>query len=422
MPQKIPALLGIVVLLFLSLSSALDLVAAASETIPPTPFSNGEQPEPQLRLVDQAEQAAAMSENDHRYAIHKNGKNPSSLAEIADCLPASSTIRPKVQVVTYNPWLSTVGTSLFEYESVFDPMTTAEQIRQDFCVASGGFVDIEIIGLIDRNEFPLEEDGKRMSETEYLQLRSLGLSYWHKHGVRVDIKATVEDLGLDVLVKNHQIDEVWLFGSWTYSMFEGYMGGPGAFFINGSTFDADSGRAFAVMGFENAVGVPNSLHSIGHRVESTLDLAFGHIQTNPDTPWALFRQNPSIPADWLPGVPMGVGDIHHPPNTSQDYDYTNLLEVQSTAEDWLNYPLLTGQTQLVNAHAWGDSDYGYYLWWYSHLPKADGVSPRADSAPTELRQNNWWKYIFQFTHYPELVGPENAEGQLRAYVPMVLNN
>jgi hypothetical protein len=102
------------------------------------------------------------------------------------------------------------------------------------------------------------------------------------------------------------------------------MGGPGAFWINGPPFASDSGRAFVVMGFENAVGVPNSLHSIGHRMECTLDQAYGWVGTNQDTPWASFRKNPSYPPAWLPGVPMGVGDIHHPPNTSSDYDYSNV--------------------------------------------------------------------------------------------------
>ena len=316
-------------------------------------------------------------------------------------------IRPKIIIITYNPWLSSVGKSLFEYESNNDPSITSAQLCQDFFEASNGFVDIQIVGRIDRNEFPIEEDGLRMSEAEYLQLRSQGLSYWHVHGVRTDIRRLIEDNGLNLMVKNHQIDEVWVFESWTFSFFESYMGGPGAFWVNGPTFDTDSGRAFVVMGFENAVGIPNSLHSIGHRVESTLDQAYGYSTNYQITPWARYRKHANMPDDWLPGVPYGVGDIENPPNSSHNYDYINQNYVYSTAEDWLNFPNLTGEAQLINAEAWNSYDYGYYKWWYSHLPKAEGVSARSDSSPGELRQNNWWKYIFDFNNYPELVDIQN---------------
>ncbi len=340
-----------------------------------------------------------------------------------NCIAESTTIHPKVLILTYNPWLTTLNKSVFEYEAPgIDPNTTSEQIRQDFCAASNGYVDIEIVGRIDRNEFPIEENGLRLSETEYLQLRSQGLSYWHQHGVRIDMTKIIEDGNLNLMIKNHQVDEIWFFGSWTYSYFEAYMGGPGAFGINGPTFETESGRAFAVMGFENAVGVPNSLHSIGHRVEFTLDKAYGHISTNEDTPWGRFRKHANMPESWLPGVPYGVGDIENPPNSTGAYDYVNMTVVNSTADDWFNFPNLTGGTQPVSALTWGNSDYGFYKWWYAHLPKAAGLSPRATTAPNELRQNNWWKYIFEFNHYPELVGAGNVDGVSKVYLPLVSRN
>jgi N-acetylneuraminic acid mutarotase len=336
------------------------------------------------------------------------------------CLDLPSTIYPKVLVVTYNPWLSTLGKSLFEHETNFDPWATSQQIRQDFCETSGGFVNIQLVGRIDRTEFPLEADGLRLTEGEYLQLRAQGQNYAQAHGgAHIDIRHAIEDGGLHLKIGNHEVDEIWLFLSWTYGFYEAYMGGPGAFSINGPTFPSDSGRAFAVMGFETAVGVPNSLHSVGHRVESTLDRAFGYFASHLDTPWARFRKNPSYAAEWLPGVPMGIGDIHHPPNTNQDYDYTNPAVATSSADDWLNYPSLTGQTQRVTAQTWGNSDHGYYRWWYGHLPRAAGVSPRADSAPDEFRQNNWWKYIFLFNQYPELVGAENVDGTHKTFLPSI---
>lgn len=320
------------------------------------------------------------------------------------CTTLPTTIRPKVLILTYNPYLSSVGKTLFAYESNYDSSVTGQQLRSDFCEASGGYVDIEIVGRIDRAEFPLATDGQRLTESEYLTLRSQGKGYYQTHGgAMVDIPYAMRDNGIDAKIRSGEVDEVWLFASWTMSFYESYMGGPGAFWVNGPTFPSDSRRAYVVMGFENAVGVPNSLHSVGHRVECTFDRAYGHISTHQDTPWARFRKHQNMPPEWLPGVTFGVGDTENPPNSRGAYDYVNPNYVLSTAPDWLTYPNLTGATAYVAAPTWGNSDYGYYKWWYGHIPKADGVSPRADSAPDELRQNNWWKYIFRFNDYPELV-------------------
>ena len=165
-----------------------------------------------------------------------------------------------------------------------------EQLRADLCEASGGYIDIDIVGHIDRSEFPLESDGGRLTESEYLFLRSQGIGYTQAHdGAMVDIAHTMTENGIDARVRSGDVDEVWLFASWTMSLNESYMGGPGAFFVNGPTFFSDSGRAYVVMGLENAVGVPNSLHSIGHRVECTLDRAYGYISTT-EYSWAHFRK------------------------------------------------------------------------------------------------------------------------------------
>ncbi len=314
-------------------------------------------------------------------------------------------IHPKIMIVAYNPWLPSVGKTLFEYESNFDPFQTSEQMRRDFCEVSNGFVDIQIVGHINRNEFPLMSNGLRMTESEYLQLRSERKTYWDIYpNAVIDMVDVVESDSLDQQIKNFGVDEIWMFLSWQMSGYESRMGGPGAFWVNGPTFEVDSGRAFVVMGFENAVGVPNSFHSFGHRVEFILDKAYGYGTDQYGTPWAQFRKHASSPSYWEPSAPIGVGDIHHPPNASRDYEYDNPSYVESSADDWFNYPNLTGTTSIIGSESWGYSDYGYYLWWLSHLPNADGVTPRSDNAPNELRQNNWWKYIFDFNNYTELIG------------------
>ncbi len=109
------------------------------------------------------------------------------------------------------------------------------------------------------------------------------------------------------------------------------------------------------------------------------------------TPWARFAANFSQSN----GI-AAVGTCHWPPNAEKDYDYANPREVQSSADDWLNYPHLTGGKKTVTRETWAGPDYhrNYLKWWFAHLPKAGGSS--ADG-----RQNNWWKYIFDFNRYDE---------------------
>lgn len=55
--------------------------------------------------------------------------------------------------------------------------------------------------------------------------------------------------------------------------------------------------------------------------------------------------------------PIGrAGDCHHPPNTTQDYDYLNTDLVYSDIEDWKP---LGGTTKLVNCNTWGSLVYNW---------------------------------------------------------------
>ena len=74
-----------------------------------------------------------------------------------------------------------------------------------------------------------------------------------------------------------------------------------------------------------------------------------------------------------------MGTCHYPPNAEADYDYTNKRQVESTADDWLNYPELTGKKSGVSRETWGGPDYqrNFIKWWFAHLPSAEGLMPTA---------------------------------------------
>ena len=40
---------------------------------------------------------------------------------------------------------------------------------------------------------------------------------------------------------------------------------------------------------------------------------------------------------------------------------------------------------MIGSDEWGNTQYGYQIWWLSHLPKGPGY--------TEWGYNNWWVYI-----------------------------
>jgi len=137
-------------------------------------------------------------------------------------------------------------------------------------------------------------------------------------------------------------------------------------------------------------GVAEMLHDLCHRTESTMARVYGGWKSEElTTNWARFAANFAQSH----GV-AACGTCHWPPNAERDYDYANPRFVDSSAEDWLRYPHLTGKTSKVNRETWGGPDYhrNYMRWWFSHLPKAAGVN--ADG-----RLNNWWEYVFNFEKF-----------------------
>ena len=178
------------------------------------------------------------------------------------------------------------------------------------------------------------------------------------------------------------------------------MAGPAAFDINGGVYDqVPCKRRFAIMGFNVERGVAEMIHDVTHRTEATMSRLYGGWKVEQlTTNWAKFAANQKQSGT------AAVGTCHYPPNAEKDYDYANRRAVESTADDWLHYPDLTGRRRSFNCEEWrepyknskGDPDYhrNYQKWWFSHLPKAPGVNP-------DGRLNNWWEYVFNFNAYDE---------------------
>jgi hypothetical protein len=310
--------------------------------------------------------------------------------------PVPKPITVKVMVLSFDPKIASEGNKpLHEVCKWNDPHKLAEGYIADVQRSSHGLVKFKIVIWKDTNSFHTKIDGFTYTPDSYMACFKAKTG-WHQPDT-ADYAKTFTDYGVLPLIDSRKVDEVWFMGAPYFGYSESAMAGPGAFFINGDVYDkVPSKRAFAIMGFNYERGVAEMVHDLCHRTESTMARVYGgwdvaKLTTN----WARFAANYSQSN----GV-AGAGTCHWPPNAEKDYDYANPRTVQSSADDWLNYPALTGETKPVNKDTWGGPDYqrNYLNWWFTRLPYAAGVNP-------DGRLNNWWEYVYNFNKYDDTGKP-----------------
>ena len=300
-------------------------------------------------------------------------------------------IEVKVLVLNYDPFVPYANENgearLHEALKWNDPRKLVEGYIADLDKATAGTVRLKVVDWKDVDRFPLKKDGFRYITGTYLTCAQEWKG-WHLPD-EVDYAQVVAENGVAELINKGAVDEVWLFGAPYFGYLESAMAGPRSFYINGGPFPAiKTERPFVIMGFSYERGVGEMLHDLSHRVESTMEHFSGGWKVDQlTTDWARFAAN----AKQSNGE-AGAGTCHYPPNGEKDYDYDNKRVVQSTADDWLNYPNLTGRKTEVNCETWGGPDYhrNYFIWWFTHLPKAAGVNSKTGM------QNNWWRYVYRY--------------------------
>jgi hypothetical protein len=305
--------------------------------------------------------------------------------------PDETPISVKVLVLNFDPIVrQNGGQRLHEVMKYRDPHELAKGYASDIETSSRGFIKYKIVKWNDIDAFPTKIDGFKYSTESYLD----GWKTKKFHDPDgTDYPKVVQDYGVIPLIDSGRVDEVWMFGGPYFGFWESSMAGPGAFFINGGVYEkVPTKRPFVIMGFNYERGVAEMVHDLCHRAESTLARAYGGWEVEKlSTPWAKFAAN-----DAQSGGVAAVGTCHWPPNAEHDYDYSNPRTVQSSAEDWLGYPKLSGATKSVNRETWGGPDYqrSYLNWWFAHLPHVKGNAE-------DGRPMNWWKLLFDFNRYDE---------------------
>lgn len=294
-----------------------------------------------------------------------------------------------VLVLSFDPDVIFSGEMKKLHEFYFwnDPHDLANEYISDVAWASDGLLKYNIVDWRDINEFPAKADGFVYSDLSYHNcFTSANHSQCHSPD-DLDYHKLIGDQNIIEGIDNDVYDEVWIFGAPFFGYWESSMAGPGAFYINGGVFEnVASKRAFAIMGFNYERGAAEMIHNLSHRTEATMSKVYGGWAAEVlNHSWARFAANQKQSGE------AAVGSCHYPPNALEDYDYANQQFVESTADDWYNYPTMTGTKTSINAEEWGGLDYqrNYLKWWFHHLPKRKGIGP-------DGRFNNWWRYIFEF--------------------------
>ncbi len=331
--------------------------------------------------------------------------------------PSASNPVQEVRVVVLNfePTVPTQDNrTLWDVFGWNDPRELAEGYISDVETASGGAIDYQVVEWRDLNEFPIFTDGSRYTADQYVANRITNTG-WSE--ATADFYAIAEQQGLADLVNSNQIDEIWMFGDHFFSLLgEAWMAGPQSFFVNGPSFpDFAVDHAVAGFGFNYERGVAEMVHNLGHRTENHLSRAYGgwDIQ-NPSTPWDFFTANVAQSN----ATAYGVGSIHYPFNGASDYDYANTRTFATYADDFVeNFPDHTFEAVVDGRDAWGDfgvGDWqrGYLGWFFGHVPRGDGEA-------SDGRENNWYKYIFDFNSYRPGTGVARDNEAILGAAPLV---
>lgn len=299
--------------------------------------------------------------------------------------PAPNAVPVRLYVVIYDPIIeSRSGKRLHEVMGWQDPDVLTAGLVRDFAMVSHGTARYQIVGRVQRDEWPIHTNGRRY--TDELFLAETAKKTWTLGPG--DYAAIVRDNKLAEKVNAGEVDEVFLWGFPGAGWFESVMVGNGAFWINGTPVPGFDTKPFAMMGLNYERGYAEAAESYGHRVESILKRVYGGWAAAEDHDWNRFTL---LDRD-LAGR-GGVGNAHNAFNAEPgtDYNRTSTRALSTSADDWYAFPAMTGKRTTQSCNAWGCSSYGYLKWWYSHMPHAAGFKNGV--------LNNWWRYILDVSEY-----------------------
>lgn len=302
---------------------------------------------------------------------------------------SASTVTRKVYVVVYDPILSN-GQYLSDYLRWNEHTELTSGTIEFFAQASGGGIEFQIAQTIVLTDgWPEKIDGFRYTEQEYLAAIR-GQAPWH-YPDAVNYNKIVNDPRLDICgkVNRGEIDEVWIYNGPGFGFYESTLVGPGAYWFNSPPVPGPytCNRLVPIMGPSPERGLDCAIENFGHRTEATMTQAYGSWQQNRTTHnWERFALVKALSPNYLYS---GCGNVHYPPNGVSDYDYGNPSAVNTTCDDFINYPNLGEPSTVwrpVTCSAWSCDHLLYFDYWFRHLPQNSGCGP-------DHVANDWWQYF-----------------------------
>jgi len=292
-----------------------------------------------------------------------------------------SGITVMVLSLVYDPVVDGQGRRLSAAMGWNDPAQLTSRLISDFRTASHGVANYQLVETVLRDWSP--QNGGQYTYQTYLEDYQGGTC---RFSFPAPYETIISENNLAQRVQTGEIDEVWMWGYPCGNWYESRMTGSGAYWVNAPPLTSVSGRPFILMGYNFERGLAEAAESYGHRAESIVRRVYGFDSWQPNEAhdWNKFTL---LDRD-VPGR-GGIGDAHNAFNAESgtDYNRTSLRTVPTSADDWANFPNLTGARRDANCTEWNCDGYQYLLWWYSHMPHMVGS--------TSGVLNDWWQYILR---------------------------
>jgi hypothetical protein len=276
-----------------------------------------------------------------------------------------------VLALVFDPTVN--GQRLTSLHGWSNPDVLLSQVADWWATTTSGRVQYQFVDTLRVESFPAKEDGFVYDVDTYEQVIAGAVPGHQPDGL--DYAAVLAQLGVCDRVNAGEVDELWMMGGPYFGFYESRLAGPGAYDYNSPPLSGTPcQRLLPIMGFNYERALPEAIHDFGHRSEATLTHLFGGwSQDRTGNDWERFglvaAQSPTLGFS-------GCGSIHYPPTATQDYQYDNSTPVQSVCDDFLDYPVLSGEPAAaavpMTCAAWGCSELGFYAWWFQHLPEVEG--------------------------------------------------
>ena len=328
----------------------------------------------------------------------------------------------KVLIINFDPTFNVNGETLKQHELAsswndpqdiipdwHDPYELADEFAKTMSEVSYGNVNYKIVDKIELNEMPRstaidkspyttdEYYNKLMAAAQETDGAYWTAKGWKDYGFTFDYEYYLSKYAYDK-VNNGEVDEVWFFGGpcLGVTLNETAMIGKDAFPVNNVAIHKDGMKNFIAYGFNYERGLAEMLEDAGHRQEWIMKDVIGE--------WPDYDKDYSQYNDWekftayddVAEEKSGVGDVHHAPNSLEDYDWDNKEFADSYCDNWYNYPDLSGAAKQVNCDTWGEPyALNHKKWWFSHMPHAAGIN-----AQTGLYNNLWIYFSLDYLNNP----------------------